>query len=88
MGVIPCAIYYRFRTTINVLGDAIGAGIVYHLSKKELEKMDKQEHEQINDINNKGSDNNGFELTTSTSRSMDPINAIENGKTNMSYTSN
>ena len=88
MGVIPFAIYYRFRTTINVLGDAIGAGIVYHLSKKELEKMDKQEHEQINDINHKGSDNNGFELTTSTSRSADPINGIENGKTNMSYTSN
>lgn len=32
----------RFRTTINVLGDALGAGIVYHLSKKELEKMDKE----------------------------------------------
>ena len=26
----------RFRTAINVLGDAIGAGIVYHLSKNEL----------------------------------------------------
>ena len=50
--------------------------------------MDRQENEQINDINNKSSDNNGFELTTSTSRSVDPINAIENGKTNMSYTSN
>ncbi|XP_048852090.1 excitatory amino acid transporter 3-like isoform X1 [Brienomyrus brachyistius] len=30
----------RFRTMINVLGDAIGAGIVQALSKKELEKMD------------------------------------------------
>merc|ERR1712111_83184 len=29
----------RFRTAINVLGDAIGAGIVYHLSKDELSKM-------------------------------------------------
>ena len=27
----------RFRTAINVLGDSIGAGIVYHLSKEELE---------------------------------------------------
>ncbi|XP_049783239.1 excitatory amino acid transporter 1 isoform X1 [Schistocerca cancellata] len=29
----------RFRTTINVLGDSLGAGIVNHLSKRELEKM-------------------------------------------------
>ena len=27
----------RFRTAINVLGDSIGAGIVYHLSKTELD---------------------------------------------------
>ena len=32
----------RFRTAINVLGDAFGAGIVAHLSKKELEAMDRQ----------------------------------------------
>lgn len=32
----------RCRTTVNVLGDAIGAGIVDHLSKKELEKMDRE----------------------------------------------
>uniref|UniRef100_A0A3P8WQE3 Amino acid transporter n=1 Tax=Cynoglossus semilaevis TaxID=244447 RepID=A0A3P8WQE3_CYNSE len=30
----------RFRTMINVLGDAYGAGIVQKLSKRELEKMD------------------------------------------------
>jgi hypothetical protein len=29
----------RFRTTINVLGDSIGAGIVDHLSKAELLKL-------------------------------------------------
>jgi len=29
----------RFRTAINVLGDAYGAGIVEHLSKKDLEKF-------------------------------------------------
>ena len=32
----------RFRTAINVLGDAIGAGIVYYLSKNELSTMDQQ----------------------------------------------
>jgi len=31
----------RFRTAINVLGDSIGAGLVYHLSKKELEETTK-----------------------------------------------
>lgn len=31
----------RFRTAINVLGDSIGAGIVYHLSKDELADMEK-----------------------------------------------
>ena len=32
---------YRFRTTINVLGDSLGAGIVYHLSKDELDDFGK-----------------------------------------------
>ncbi|XP_015609516.1 excitatory amino acid transporter [Cephus cinctus] len=31
----------RLRTSINVLGDGYGAGIVYHLSKAELDKMDE-----------------------------------------------
>merc|ERR1712107_337374 len=35
----------RFRTAINVLGDSIGAGIVNHLSKEELLRLDKLEHE-------------------------------------------
>merc|ERR1712012_808199 len=35
----------RFRTTINVLGDSIGAGIVYHLSKNDLEEVGKSKME-------------------------------------------
>ena len=35
----------RFRTAINVLGDSIGAGIVYHLSKEELEAAENSEPE-------------------------------------------
>ncbi|XP_058809921.1 excitatory amino acid transporter-like [Phymastichus coffea] len=31
----------RIRTSINVLGDGFGAGIVYHLSKDELDRMDE-----------------------------------------------
>lgn len=30
---------FRFRTAINVLGDSIGAGLVYELSKGELESF-------------------------------------------------
>jgi Na+/H+-dicarboxylate symporter len=32
----------RFRTAINVLGDSIGAGIVYELSKGDLEATNKK----------------------------------------------
>uniref|UniRef100_A0A8C6SWI8 Amino acid transporter n=1 Tax=Neogobius melanostomus TaxID=47308 RepID=A0A8C6SWI8_9GOBI len=30
----------RFRTSVNVVGDSYGAGIVYHLSKVELDELD------------------------------------------------
>lgn len=36
----------RFRTVVNVLGDAIGAGIVEHLSRDELEAADKSKMEE------------------------------------------
>ena len=33
----------RIRTSINVLGDAYGAGIVYHLNRESLRKQDAAE---------------------------------------------
>ena len=36
----------RVRTTINILGDAIGAGIIDHLTKKELEALNKHDLEE------------------------------------------
>uniref|UniRef100_H3CW43 Amino acid transporter n=1 Tax=Tetraodon nigroviridis TaxID=99883 RepID=H3CW43_TETNG len=33
----------RFRTSVNVVGDSYGAGIVYHLSKHELDSFDNQQ---------------------------------------------
>ncbi|MBN3300878.1 EAA2 protein, partial [Amia calva] len=39
----------RFRTSVNVVGDSFGAGIVYHLSKEELENLDAQ-HGRQDDI--------------------------------------
>ncbi|RZF45728.1 hypothetical protein LSTR_LSTR011867 [Laodelphax striatellus] len=43
----------RIRTSINVLGDGYGAGIVYHLSKDELDRMDAErntENETKNEV--------------------------------------
>ena len=33
----------RFRTTVNVLGDSIGTGIVDHLSREDIKAMDDME---------------------------------------------
>ncbi|XP_032680350.1 excitatory amino acid transporter-like [Odontomachus brunneus] len=40
----------RIRTSINVLGDGYGAGIVYHLSKAELDKMDEERRLEVLEI--------------------------------------
>ncbi|XP_068947193.1 excitatory amino acid transporter 2 [Petaurus breviceps papuanus] len=39
----------RMRTSVNVVGDSFGAGIIYHLSKAELDSIDSQHrvHEDI-----------------------------------------
>uniref|UniRef100_A0A915PEY1 Amino acid transporter n=1 Tax=Meloidogyne floridensis TaxID=298350 RepID=A0A915PEY1_9BILA len=37
----------RIRTSINVLGDAFGAGIVYHYAKKDLAKADAEHARKI-----------------------------------------
>lgn len=37
----------RIRTSINVLGDAYGAGIVYHMSKDELDRMDAERQAEM-----------------------------------------
>ena len=41
MEFLSCVCIYifsdRFRTTVNVLGDCFGAGIVYHFTRKHLE---------------------------------------------------
>lgn len=40
----------RLRTTINVWGDALGAGIVNHLSRKEIENLEKDEESDVHDV--------------------------------------
>ncbi|KAK3596768.1 hypothetical protein CHS0354_038769 [Potamilus streckersoni] len=45
----------RFRTTVNVLGDAIGAGIVEKLSIDDLRKMDEIESNTDTDITDEAS---------------------------------
>jgi hypothetical protein len=57
----------RFRTAINVLGDALGAGIVAHLSQKELDdstaahKSRKLSSNSYEDDDNDGSDDDDDE---------------------------
>jgi len=41
----------RFRTAINVLGDSLGAGIVAHLSKGELEEIERGDEPNLEMIN-------------------------------------
>jgi hypothetical protein len=40
----------RLRTSINVLGDAYGCGIVEHLSRNELRKLDEEAENEFNKI--------------------------------------
>ena len=42
---------FRFRTAINVLGDSLGAGIVAHLSKGELEEIERGDEPNLEMIN-------------------------------------
>ena len=41
----------RFRTVVNVLGDAIGAGIVAHLSRDELREADEANKDGVGEDN-------------------------------------
>lgn len=70
----------RFRTALNVLGDAIGAGIVHHLSKVELEAMSRLEtiveegkggkDMQMDRIANNGKNNEAFNDVEGTSSNL------------------
>lgn len=41
----------RFRTTINVLGDSLGAGIVNQFSQNELSRLSQQKQRTATDNN-------------------------------------
>jgi solute carrier family 1 (glial high affinity glutamate transporter), member 3 len=46
----------RFRTSINVWGDSVGAGIVDHLSRKELanrQHVDVEDDNELSSLNDK-----------------------------------
>uniref|UniRef100_A0AAQ6A7A3 Amino acid transporter n=1 Tax=Amphiprion ocellaris TaxID=80972 RepID=A0AAQ6A7A3_AMPOC len=45
----------RMRTSINVVGDSFGAGIVDHLSRAELEELDAAERQIFRDYSSKNS---------------------------------
>ncbi|XP_053304570.1 excitatory amino acid transporter 2 isoform X2 [Spea bombifrons] len=63
----------RMRTSVNVVGDSFGAGIVYHLSKAELDSLDKQHAQQ------------GIEMTKTQSVYDDMKNHRENNSNQCIY---
>ncbi|XP_039221097.1 excitatory amino acid transporter 2 isoform X2 [Crotalus tigris] len=65
----------RMRTSVNVVGDSFGAGIVYHLSKAELENIDA--HHKIHE---------DFEMTKTQSIYDDLKNHTESNSNQCVYT--
>ncbi|XP_070573038.1 excitatory amino acid transporter-like [Ptychodera flava] len=77
----------RFRTSVNVLGDSYGAGIVAHLSTVELKDMDMLEMEE--GIENKiadSDDKSKLQPSVSKGDSDDKVNGIVNAEDQESIT--
>ncbi|XP_070572982.1 excitatory amino acid transporter-like [Ptychodera flava] len=77
----------RFRTSVNVLGDSYGAGIVAHLSTVELKDMDMLEMEE--GIENKiadSDDKSKLQPSVSMGDSDDKVNGIVNAEDQESIT--
>ena len=65
----------RIRTSVNVLGDSFGAGIVDHLSRAELAKFDSERAELRRasaDLRRASMLDNCFELEDTTTTSSTP----------------
>jgi len=45
----------RLRTSVNVLGDSFGAAVVAHLSRAELEEIDRQQGLELSEMEDKPS---------------------------------
>ncbi|XP_052095353.1 excitatory amino acid transporter 1-like isoform X2 [Mytilus californianus] len=60
----------RFRTAINVLGDAYGAGLVAHLSQEDLAELDRQAA--------KGIDINDVEITVNGGKFQEKNGGLDN----------
>ncbi|XP_013412720.1 excitatory amino acid transporter 1 [Lingula anatina] len=65
----------RFRTMVNVMGDSIGAGIVAHLSRKELEEVALEEQQNADRV--------AVEMKPAID--METSKPTQNGVTNMAY---
>ena len=65
----------RIRTSINIIGDSYGAGIVYHLSRQTLEEQDRLKAEQ--EAREKEGDDVEIDMTSANDReallSLQPI---------------
>ena len=59
--ILFCDFIFRFRTALNVLGDAIGAGLVHHLSKEELAAMNEEGKDlEMDKVTQNGNTNGAF----------------------------
>ncbi|XP_070573459.1 excitatory amino acid transporter-like [Ptychodera flava] len=78
----------RFRTSVNVLGDSYGAGIVAHLSTVELKDMDMMEMEEGIDSDRIADSDDKSKLQPSVSKgdSDDKVNGIVNAEDQESIT--
>jgi len=70
----------RFRTTVNVLGDSFGAGIVYHYSKKQLGPLpevkapkDRTSSTSTETYNESGEDKKMFDASDAESSESSPL---------------
>ena len=68
------------------MGDAIGAGIVYQLSKKELEKMDHHEEGKAKE-SYRYIDSDGIEMTNEIGSETNPCAENGRGHSNKSFAS-
>lgn len=59
----------RFRTCVNVMGDALGAGIVEHLSRDEIKFSEFDTSEEIPLKNN----DSAFEEEAKEENNVDPL---------------
>nr|KAG5701569.1 hypothetical protein BaRGS_024819 [Batillaria attramentaria] len=74
----------RFRTAVNVLGDAYGAGIVNHLSRADLQRMDDEDRAMELEVVADNKDKTDFGMDVPNGKA-DNFSGADNGHVNASF---